>query len=438
MEQTGRKKIHYAWFILAGCCILQGASLGLINNCAGVFYSPVCEELGFEMGAFSSYRMIYSVCSALALPFVAAALRKFDVRLVLSAAALVLGVCNIAMGSFHALWQWYVSGVIQGTASAFLCMLPAPILLNNWFHEKNGTAVGISAAFSGLMGMIGSSSLGFMIPACGWRMSYVVIGIASMSCILPVSLFILRYRPEDKGLRAYGARECEGKKTDAPGCGETDGRSARTQGGNAAAARGSLAAADITLGNLMKEPAFYISLAAYACALAASYLNTFLTSCGLAAGLAMTTAAMLTSLSLLANMTTKLFLGRASDSFGVIKIFLFACAVAGFGHLLLFTGSSAQTMAGAFFYGITLPLSSVMMPIFCRRFWTGEVYGKVYSYISMAGTLLASPFNAIFGRLYDMTGTYRLTIAASFLCIAVTAALVAGGGSVNLRTQKAE
>ena len=49
MEQK-KNRLHYAWFILAGCCILQGATLGLINNCAGVFYSPICKELGFEMG----------------------------------------------------------------------------------------------------------------------------------------------------------------------------------------------------------------------------------------------------------------------------------------------------------------------------------------------------------------------------------------------------
>ena len=49
MEQK-KNRLHYAWFILAGCCILQGATLGLINNCAGVFYSPICKELGFELG----------------------------------------------------------------------------------------------------------------------------------------------------------------------------------------------------------------------------------------------------------------------------------------------------------------------------------------------------------------------------------------------------
>lgn len=165
--EKGRKKIHYAWFILAGCCIMQGASLGLINNCSGVFYSPVCQDLGFEMGKFTLYRMLYSISSALVLPFVAKSFQKLDVRAVISAAAVVFGVSNMAMGTFTELWQWYAAGMIQGIASSFLCMIAAPILLNNWFHKKAGMAVGISAAFSGLMGMMGSSALGFMIPALG-------------------------------------------------------------------------------------------------------------------------------------------------------------------------------------------------------------------------------------------------------------------------------
>ena len=45
-----RKKLHYAWFILAGCCIMQGASLGLVNNCSGVFYSPVCRTWDLKWG----------------------------------------------------------------------------------------------------------------------------------------------------------------------------------------------------------------------------------------------------------------------------------------------------------------------------------------------------------------------------------------------------
>ena len=84
--------------------------------------------------------------------------QKLDVRAVISAAAVVFGVSNMAMGTFTELWQWYAAGMIQGIASSFLCMIAAPILLNNWFHKKAGMAVGISAAFSGLMGMMGTDA----------------------------------------------------------------------------------------------------------------------------------------------------------------------------------------------------------------------------------------------------------------------------------------
>ena len=176
--EKGRKKIHYAWFILAGCCIMQGASLGLINNCSGVFYSPVCQDLGFEMGKFTFYRMLYSISSALVLPFVAKSFQKLDVRAVISAAAVVFGVSNMAMGTFTELWQWYAAGMIQGIASSFLCMIAAPILLNNWFHKKAGMAVGISAAFSGLMGMMGSSALPYFFSAVKMAVPMSIIGAA--------------------------------------------------------------------------------------------------------------------------------------------------------------------------------------------------------------------------------------------------------------------
>ena len=168
MEQK-KNRLHYAWFILAGCCILQGATLGLINNCAGVFYSPICKELGFELGKLTMYRMLYCISSALALPFVATSFRKHDVRIVISIAAVIYGGCAALMGTFHELWQWHLTGIIQGIASSFVCMIPAPIILGNWFKKKTGMAVGISAAFSGLVGMIGSSFLGMAIPAFGWR-----------------------------------------------------------------------------------------------------------------------------------------------------------------------------------------------------------------------------------------------------------------------------
>ncbi len=66
-----------------------------------------------------------------------------------------------------------------------------------------------------------------------------------------------------------------------------------------------------------------------------------------------------------------------------------------------------------------MPLSTVMMPLFCRLFWKGDTYASGYSYVSMFGLLISAPFITIFGTMYDMTGNYTLTI------LSATAAIVA-------------
>lgn len=393
--------MHYAWLILIACCMMQGAGLGLISNCAGVFFSPVCNDLGFEMGKFTLFRTLFTMAQALTLPYVAKLFRKYDVRVIISAATVIMGGISILQGTFTSLWQFYVFGIIQGCAAAFIGVIPAPILLGNWFYKNTGTAVGISAAFSGLVGMIGSSALGVLIPAYGWRTSYMIIGVSAMVLILPFSLFILRYKPEDKGMLPYGADENYVSKTDAKAAAKKE-----------------------KFSDFAKQPIFYISLTAYACSIISSYLNSFLPSCGLEAGLPMAAAALLTSLALCGNMTTKLFLGKLCDSYGVIKIFVLSIVVAIVGHGLIFIGSTAPMMAGALLYGITMPLSTVLMPLFCRLFWKGDTYASAYSYVSMFGMLISAPFNTLFGTMYDMTGNYDLTIISSTAFVVVVLVMV--------------
>lgn len=412
--QTKKQTFHYAWLILIACCMMQGAGLGLITNCAGVFFTPVCNDLGFEMGKFTLFRTLFTISQALTMPFVAKWFKKYDVRVIISAATIVMGGISVMQGFFTELWQFYVFGIIQGCAAAFVGMIPAPILLGNWFYKSTGTAVGISAAFSGLVGMIGSSTLGVLIPAYGWRVSYMIIGVVVMVLILPFSLFVLRYKPEDKNMLPYGADETYDAKA------KISEKTVKKE----------------KFSDFAKQPVFYISLTAYACSIVGSYLNGFLTSCGLEAGLTMAMATTLTTLSLLGNMTTKLFLGKFCDSFGAIKVFVFSIIIALVGHMLVFIGSPATMMGGSLLYGITMPLSSVLMPLFCRLFWKGDTYASAYSYVSMFGMLISAPFNTLFGVLYDKTGNYDMTILTSAAFVLVVLVMVVLPGMLKLNQEK--
>ncbi|MEI3180975.1 MAG: hypothetical protein V8S93_10575 [Lachnospiraceae bacterium] len=123
-----------------------------------------------------------------------------------------------------------------------------------------------AALYSGLVGMIGSSFLGMAIPAFGWRMSYVAVGIVSIALVLPISLFILRYKPEEMGLltRAEDVEQRAVSGTSAPAS------SVKTE---------------LPIKELLRQPEFYIAVGAYWTSVSCAYLNSFLTPCGIAAGL---------------------------------------------------------------------------------------------------------------------------------------------------------
>ena len=101
MNNPGR--IHRAWWMLIGCCLLQGGSLGIVHNCRGIFYAPVIEDLGFGMGAFTFYVLFFGVCSCIVLPFVGTLFRRIDSRILLGGASLVFSGTVFAMGFFRTL-----------------------------------------------------------------------------------------------------------------------------------------------------------------------------------------------------------------------------------------------------------------------------------------------------------------------------------------------
>ena len=58
--------------------------------------------------------------------------------------------------------------------------------------------------------------------------------------------------------------------------------------------------------------------------------------------------------------------------FGVILVLAGASLAALAGHVLLLFDAPAVIMTGACIYGITMPLSTVLLPLFCRLFWKGD------------------------------------------------------------------
>ena len=53
-EATIQKKgTHYAWWVMIGYGMLMCATIGAVTVMGGLFYYPVCDELGFNFSTFT-------------------------------------------------------------------------------------------------------------------------------------------------------------------------------------------------------------------------------------------------------------------------------------------------------------------------------------------------------------------------------------------------
>lgn len=98
---------------------------------------------------------------------------------------------------------------IQMISIAYLgaTMIPISIMITNWFDKKQGLAMSLGLSGVGIGGFILSPLITNWLENYGWRKTYLIFAVIMLAVSLPVSIFIFRKSPEDKGLKAYGANE---------------------------------------------------------------------------------------------------------------------------------------------------------------------------------------------------------------------------------------
>ena len=374
-------KLHRAWYMLFGCCLIQGGSLGIIHNCRGIFFAPIIADLGFGMGAFTFFVLMFGVFSCLILPFMGKLFSRYNVRLLLSIASIVFAGSVIAMGFLNTLPAFYIAGAIQGLSGAFLLFYPAPLILGHWFKKKTGLAVGLSSAFSGLAGIVGNPVGNAVIEAFGWRVGYFFLGAVSLIMLLPVSAFLLRLRPEDEGLTAYGAE-------DRP---EKEGPACPLSGVPAPAAKKTVAFWLLILGAL-----FSANICAY---------HNQLSPIGTYAGYGAAVGAWMMSASMGGNITSKIVLGSLYDRLGLGKPLAVGTGACVIGFLMLLVNNPAVRLVGSFFYGTTMAMSAVMMAVSVKDVYGTRGYNELLPFASMSATLGTSATTVVIGYVVDGLGT---------------------------------
>ncbi len=413
-----KKKPHYAWLVAICCGLIAFIVVGMIQNTAGIFFQPVAESLGIGRGDFATFVTTQNITTMVILFFAGKVVQKVNIRVLLSACSLVIGGTYIAMSQFTSLYQFYIAGVISGVAMTFCGLMIIPVLINNWFNEKSGTVLGIVMTFSSIGGAVFSPVGSAIIANYGWSAGYLCYGIIALVILMPMSLFVVRFKPIDKGLLPYGAKESEKAQT--------------------AAAAGDTELSGVTARKALASPAFYLLVVFTAGATCLSAFNSSMPGYANSLGLSATLGGTAVSFVLMGAIVGKLAIGYFNDKIGIVKTTTLYVASSVIGIILLFLSINVPLfLAGAAFFGISFALTGVQPPILIKQLFGDKEYSVIVSYVTLVTMVSSAVIIPTYGYIYDVTRSYipALTVVLVLLLLGYLCMLATVKSGKKLKTE---
>lgn len=206
-------RLFYGWVIVAIGLLIQAVGAGNAYL-TGAYMVPFKEAFhssteNLVMATTGVMMLAYGLLS----PLYGILVRRIDLRYFATAvfAAMAFGYIGLAYAT--ALWQ---AAVIYSVffSIGYLGYLVAPTLVANWFIVKRGFAFGIVGCGFAVPGFFLVPIMTYAIRHYGLGTSFLVYGLL-LACFIPLALFCVASRPEDKGLHPDGAGSAPDDSADA-------------------------------------------------------------------------------------------------------------------------------------------------------------------------------------------------------------------------------
>jgi MFS family permease len=404
--RTGpREPIHYAW-IVAGVTFVTLLGASGFRSTPGVLIVPLQEEFGWSRATISLAVSINLLLFGFSGPFAAALMERFGVRRVTIGALVAVASGSALTTLMRSPWQLALLwGVVVGLGTGAMASVLAATVANRWFVARRGIVLGALTAASATGQLVFLPLLAWLATTVGWRAASLTVAAAAL-LVVPLVARFMRSRPEEVGVRAFGATEMDAPVT---------------------MAGSPLANAFRGLGMGSRSPDFWLLAGSFFICGASTngLIGTHLIPASIDHGLAAVTAASLLALIGLFDIAGTMVSGWLTDRWDSRRLLFAYYGLRGLSLLYLpaaFDAPRFGLILFVVFYGLdwvaTVPPTVAL---------TADVFGKanvgiVYGWIFAAHQLGAASAASAAGAIRTWTGDYRLAfVAAGLLCLGAAA-----------------
>jgi len=391
------KREKQGWRTVASLFVILFLIFGSGYNTAGVFVTPLIKEFGWKRAKISFLQSVLAASAGFSGPLIGWLLDRMEARRVMVVGATVAGSAWILASRAHSYPMLVTAYLLMGIGLTGATLLPAALIIANWFATKRGTAMGITFAGTSSGGAVMTFVAGAVILHSGWRMGYVTLGIPMFVVVIPLVLLMIRTRPDD-------APRPEGEKVSVSSMSDS--------------------LPGFELSEALRTRSFWmLCMAQFLFATVAAGAGLHLIPYLIGQGYKEAFAVGMMSVVFLFTTAGKLMMGFASDRISARIALIVNFVGSAIGMIMIF-GARNPLLLYPFIamFGFTLGAPLVLIPLLTADCLGLKRFGAINGVAGVFNTLGAFVGPVMLGQIYDVTGSYSSAFQICFVLSVLGAA----------------
>jgi MFS family permease len=203
--KNGSSPVFYGWKVVAAILVVLTFSSGLSFYNHAVILEALSRKDTFSVESASIAVSLFFVSGGISGLYVGRMLARYDVRLCITAGAIISGLSLASLAYVDSLLQLCAVYIFFGAGFSASGLLPGTTLVARWFHRKRAMALSIASTGLSLGGVLITPASAALVEVIGLDGAAPLMGLAYVIGVIPVTLLFIRTSPASMGLGVDGS-----------------------------------------------------------------------------------------------------------------------------------------------------------------------------------------------------------------------------------------
>jgi MFS family permease len=398
--------MFYGWRIAAASFANLFVIIGIVYYSFPVFYAPLIVEFGWSRAEVTAGFFLSLVVIGPLFGISAGVLiDRYGTKRILLAGLVCGCVAFAGFAWMRSLAAYYFFYFLNSVAYVSAGPIANQVLISHWFMRMRGSAMGLAYLGAGVGGAVAPVLAQFLIRSAGWRAAMLAICGLIVLVLIPVTLLVVRDRPDELGLAPDGAAPAVSGAAGGPV--ERAWRIREALGARAfwLILTGSLLSIG-AVGGVIQHLQLYLRDQRFT----------------------PEDAARVASFLLISSILGRVIMGWLADRFARKYVMLAACLMVASGVPILYDVSvPGLVYVFAFVFGFGMGADYMLIPLLVAECFGVASLGRLMGVILTSDAIAQAATPVLIGRLYDLQKTYVsgfAIVAAMAILGALAVALV--------------